>query len=236
MSELILKAITCHQTQEAIDEPYLRVTVGDNSWIEWGPASMNDGETQVINRRIHFDSWIAVELWERDQHRDNQIGGAFRFHHVRDLGEDILAFPEMRHMGRFGAAYTLSYEVVEDDAEPEHSHSLTLVSLECNDAQEREDTVYLIVNDRQVWGPIGMRTGSTSPINILLIDLGNLLRVELWESDGARSDCFGTMFIEDLTSLDEDDLNRVLPHQFHRDRGIGGDATYILRYAIERVG
>ncbi len=79
MSTLILKSITCRETKEAVDEPYLLVNIDQHhSRVVWGPVSMDDGESENVDEEIDFNEWVRVELWESDSRRhrrwDDRIG------------------------------------------------------------------------------------------------------------------------------------------------------------------
>jgi len=229
MSTLIVRSITCRETKEAVDEPYLLVNIDQHhSRIVWGPVSMDDGESETIDEEIDFNEWVRVELWESDSHRhrryDDRIGSFIV--NADDRGEAEVFLPNII-AGHRHVSYSLTYEVLGEDELPVHPGRIDLISLECNDAQERTDEVYLMVNDRQVWGPRDMVTGQLRPVD-QSVNFANVLRVELWERDRSHSDCFGTLR-PDLAAIEP---GGQLSHVFRRDRGIVGDARYTLAYRI----
>ena len=229
MSTLILKSMTCRETKEAVDEPYLLVNIDQHhSRIVWGPASMDDGESENIDEEIDFERWVRVELWESDSRRhrrwDDRIGSFIV--RAEDCGEAEVFLPDII-AGHRHVSYSLTYEVLPCDERPADLDTIELISLECNDAQERTDEIYLMVNDRQIWGPTNMVTGRLTTID-QSVNFRNVLRVELWERDRYHSDWIGTMR-PDIAEIDPD---RQLTHVFRRDRGIVGDARYTLAYRI----
>ncbi|WP_136805155.1 hypothetical protein [Desulfosediminicola flagellatus] len=114
-------------------------------------------------------------------------------------------------------------------------YTIELISIRCNDAQERTDEPYLRVNNSTVWGPVSMRTGQTRNINSR-VEFRNDVVVELRESDRRRDDHFGTLRLgeSDVRGLIRGDRS-TLTHTFRRDRGIVGDARYTLTYDLHQV-
>ena len=117
---------------------------------------------------------------------------------------------------------------------------IDLISLRCNDAQEKTDEPYLLVNGHREWGPVGMRTNSSRAIGRHAI-FNHDVRVELRESDRRsvphrKDDRIGTMHISEaeVRGLIRGDRHR-LTHTFHRDRGITGDASYTLEYDLREA-
>ena len=232
MAVLDLRGIICEKTQEAIDEPMLEVFVdrGEHSsdrW-HWGPVSMNDGDARSINWSRIFRERIRIELWERDRFRNDHIG---------DVAIAATDEPggEQSHLieGR-GARYRLIFAV---NPRRDERFLLDLVTLHCNDAQERTDEPYLVVNGATVWGPASMRTGETEDITerepISFSGGGNAI-VELWERDPGRSERIGNPLQIDarLARLYAHDPHENHFYRFHGDRGIPGDATYTLTYRV----
>lgn len=115
---------------------------------------------------------------------------------------------------------------------------LELISLRCNDAQEREDEPYLLVNGDRQWGPQDMRTGSSRSIGRHMT-FNHDVTIELRESDSRRrvphrrDDRIGTMHLDEaeVAMLIRGD-HSTLTHTFRRDRGIVGDASYTLTYDL----
>ncbi len=108
MSTLHFIGLTCHKTQEAIDEPYLRV----NDRKVWGPKKMNDGEARDLGGvSVPFSHSAYIELWEDDRiGRDDLFGNTTASKSMEGLGEQRVTFTA--HRGN----YTLSYEVLPDHA------------------------------------------------------------------------------------------------------------------------
>jgi WD40 repeat protein len=109
--------------------------------------------------------------------------------------------------------------------------AVTLDSLECNDAQELTDEVYLIVNGERIWES-SMNTGDHRTIGrSFTFHEDNV--IEVWEEDWKRDDRIGT-----LRLTYEDAITLIREHsgpytqRFHRDRWKYGDATYTLHYDI----
>ena len=235
MAVLDLRGIICDKTQEAVDEPYLEVFVDrgehpSDRW-RWGPVSMNDGDARSINWTRVFRERIRVELWEHDRRRDDHIGDL-----VVDATDERGSEQSHRIAGR-RAEYRLIYAV---NPRRDERFVLDLRSLYCNDAQERTDEPYLVVNGVRVWGPASMRTRSTQVIRgeepVYFSGGGNAI-VELWERDPARSERIGgpLRIDERLARIFAENPRRDRRHIFHGDRGIPGDATYTLTYRVSRV-
>ena len=232
MTWLHLEGIVCEKTQEAIDEPYLKVIVDEgritHQSATWGPVIMDDGDARRIDLSKRFLETARIELWERDT-----VGSD-------DLIDDLtLSASDTRSGGRsiqlkgHHAIYTLTYAVNPVFTE---RFELRLVSLKCNDAQESVDQPYLMVNGATVWGPTRMRTRQIQDLSGLdPIDFSRTrnAQIMLWEHDPARSDHIGTHVINEVdarsyaTNPDED-----RHWVFSRDRGIVGDATYTLTYRV----
>jgi hypothetical protein len=235
MAYITLEVILCEKTQEAVDEPYLRIIVDEGTPTEdrttWGPVPMNDGETRPIDilPKVFYET-IRIELWERDRiGRDDRIGVlALRASDASSGGQ------HHRFEGRL-ARYTLTYVVNPSHAE---RFALHLVSLRCNDAQEATDEPYLVVNGATVWGHASMRTGQLQDLGPMEVDFSPArnARIELWERDAARSDHIGTLEItESMARTYAADWRTDRSHVFSRDRGIVGDARYTLTYRVSIV-
>ena len=108
---------------------------------------------------------------------------------------------------------------------------LNLVSLECNDAQEATDEVYIIVDGRRIWSS-SMKTGQVRPIG-RTFTFHEDHRIEVWEEDSRKDDRIGTFTLTyaDAFDLIRDD-ERPYSHVFHRSRGFPGSATYTLIFDI----
>jgi hypothetical protein len=119
---------------------------------------------------------------------------------------------------------------------------MELISLQCNDAQERTDEPYLMVNGLVQWGPTSMRTGSTRRIRQRVL-FDHDVTVELRESDSRRrtphrrDDSIGALRLDERTvrGLIQGDRGGPFTRRFSRDRGIVGDATYTLTYELNDV-
>lgn len=222
-----LRGIVCDKTQEAVDEPYLRIFV-DGDEERWGPVSMDDGESRSISFLRSFREGVRVTLWEDDSRRDDYIGD------LSVAPTDVLGGERTHRIVGRGAEYRLIYAV---NPPRDEEFALILDSLRCNDAQERTDEPYLVVNGDTVWGPSSMRTGQTRDIEIgeAPYFTRNAI-VELWEKDRTRSDKIGTLEIgERLARTYAEDPTETHSHVFRRDSGIVGDARYTLTYRIRLV-
>lgn len=71
---LHLRSLHCIDAQEREDEPYLAVNGED----VWGPSKMKTGQSQIIEREVDFSGNAIVDLWERDRHRSDKIGGSLQ--------------------------------------------------------------------------------------------------------------------------------------------------------------
>ncbi len=236
MAVLDLRGIICDKTQEAVDEPYLRVFVdrGEHSsdrW-GWGPVSMDDGDARSINWSRIFHERIRIELWEHDRvGRDDHIGD------LSLVATDEWGSEQSHRLAGRRAIYRLIYAV---NPRRDERFVLDPLSLRCNDAQERTDEPYLVANGVTVWGPASMRTGQSQDIEgeepIYFSGGGNAI-VELWERDRSRSERIGNSLRIDerLARIYAENPRENHRHVFHGDRGIPGDATYTLTYSVSRV-
>jgi hypothetical protein len=109
--------------------------------------------------------------------------------------------------------------------------SLDLLGLQCNDAQELTDEVYIVVDGERIWAS-SLRTGNHRPIGHTFT-FHEEHRIEVWEADPWRDDLMGVLVLsyEDAVALLRGDEGPYI-HTFHRDRGIVGDATYTLHFDI----
>jgi hypothetical protein len=241
MAFINVRAFSCQETQEAVDEPRLAAFVPDpmpsqpdhERFVPLSyPLRMDKGETFDINQQIEFDDWIRIELWEQDSTgRHDRLGAVT----VRedDAGEHrtmLFRGPEL------GSAqtplYSLTYDVSLENRF-DYPSSIHLVSLQCHDAQEATDEVYLTVNDRWVWEHGRMDNGQTAPVDERE-NFRDVVQVELWERDSGRSDWFGAMHL-DLRRADVE-RGRDYTHEFRFRRSSVDDARYTLTYRIEAAG
>ena len=123
------------------------------------------------------------------------------------------------------------------DGEALNRFDLILHSLRCNDAQEASDEPYLVVNGDNVWNATGVRSGQTRSLGNLEVPFGTNAQIDLWESDGSKSDRIGSFRVDfdDIRALEPGQSREQPPHAFRRDRGIVGDASYTLRYSVRRA-
>ncbi|WP_419176014.1 hypothetical protein [Desulfosediminicola sp.] len=225
MTYLKLNRLTCRKTQEAIDEPYLRAIIGRHNDIVWGPQSLDDGESSPLDWDVTFWTRAEVQLWEHDRIKHDLINSL-----NINLEDPWFRFEEGEHVTRLAgrnAIYDLHYTLKRYNR-PDNFR-VRLHTLRCNDAQERRDEPYLLVNGNRIWSDENVRTGDTRDVNRTQEFSGNLT-IELWDYDQARSDCFGTL------NILADDIGsgiRETSHRFHKDRGIVGDASYTLSYEVE---
>jgi hypothetical protein len=238
MAFINLRAFTCQETQEAVDEPRLAAFVPDPMPTDPDherfvpvsyPLRMDKGDTFEINQRIEFDDWIRIELWEQDSTGRNDRLGAVTVREA-DIGEHrtmLFRGPELA--GAQSPLYSLTYDVAAEDTF-EYPNRLNLVSLHCHDAQEATDEVYLTVNDHWIWEHGRMDNRQTEPVDEHE-DFRDVVQVELWERDRNRSDWFGAMRL-DLRRT-EVERDRDLTHEFRFRRSSVDDARYTLTYRIE---
>ena len=109
------------------------------------------------------------------------------------------------------------------------------MSLQCVDAQEWKDYVFLTVDGRKMFEPRRMRNPSTTQLGLRTPIFWDT-KIRLWEEDeGNRNDLFGEfrLFIDPATY---DFAADPPPIRFHRDPGIVGDATYVLTYRVTERG
>lgn len=233
MATLILRGLICDKTREARDEPYLveQADGGERITI-WGPRRMNDGEARALSLSRTFFTDIRIELWEWDRiGRDNHIGNLALL--MRNVPPGGIGETSHRIEGS-RARYRLIYEVIAVSPHPDNL-ILELISLRCNDAQERTDESYLIVNGESAWGPVKMKTGDTRRIGID-IPFYSFANIELWESDPGRSERIGSTLRADHRLVRTcEEIPNHLHNTFNGDRGIPGDASYTLTYCVRRA-
>ncbi|HSD59220.1 MAG TPA: hypothetical protein VLB04_13665, partial [Methanotrichaceae archaeon] len=222
---------------------YIWLYSGSDGRCIWGPKSMNNGDTEIINAEYDFDRFVNIDLVNYDPYAlllnpDDPIGGYTIY--ADNYGEHQAFFgPELG--GARAPFYTLSYEVVDSETRNSHRqrYRLDLLSLTCNDAQQIIDSVYITVNDQRIWHR-NMKTGETRDINQNII-FHELISVALWEEDNRNSDPFGSFQIRSdalaINTGTSGDLpiNRRLNQTFRADEGIVGDARYTLTYIIRQL-
>ena len=238
MAFIRLHALSCQETQEAMDEPRLIGILPDptptrpyqeRSIPIAHPLQMDKGDTHHINQLIEFDAWIRIELWEHDiVGRDDRIGAVTV--PAANVGEQqtmLFTGPDLGN-GRH-ASYRIVYDVSPDETF-EYPSRIRLVRLHCHDAQERTDEVFLTVNSREVWSHGRMDNGVTAEID-RTEDFRDVVQVELWERDSSRSDLFGALRV-DLRSGGVA-INEDIQVEFSFSRSRLDDALYALTYRIE---
>ena len=116
------------------------------------------------------------------------------------------------------------------------SYKLELISLQCNNSQQRKDEPYLLVNNRLEWGPIEMVTGCIEPIDQFVIFEQDVC-VELRESNHYKNDNIGTMHLSEfeVQSLIYSNHPDPLTHNFQCDYEITSNASYTLTYDVHGI-
>ena len=118
MHNLKLLTLTCHRTDDSIEEDYdvIDTTVEDepylvsNNNIIWNVNTMkaNDVEDLGEVETIFFDDSVDIELWDRDSEHNitnDKIGGLIIKASLKGLGVQKHEFK------RRNARYTLTYKV-----------------------------------------------------------------------------------------------------------------------------
>ncbi len=233
---LIIKAMTCiNTTAELTDEPYLLFSQGSTPLGRWSPGHMRDGDTAAINRTFVYPRGrVDIRLREADRvGRDDDLG-SFAVDASAPRGTFTVYLPS-EIGGHDATCYSITYEVQEDAAAPQR-WILELVSLHCQDAQERTDGVYITVDDRVVTSSMPMRTGET--VFIILVgrplEVGEPAKIDLWEADRYNSDHLGVFWLHPAR-LDEEGMGQDLEQWFSADAGIVGSARYMLTYRVHPV-
>lgn len=256
---IVLRKLECIRTKsgEPTEEPYLCVRLDDSdAWITVGPYSMRDGETEddLFSTDLVGDD-ITIVLREDDYDPSKWTSGDDKLGGIRliDLPEDaptpvdadyhslspgpwVIDLPPAARYGPKDRHYRLHFDVSELRQRPDYHpiqapYCLELVSLECVDAQEWKDYVFIKVNGVRMFRPRRMRNPSTTQLDLRTPIFWDT-RIQLWEEDeGNRNDLFGEfrLFINPATY---DFTHDPEPHRFHRDEGIVGDATYVLTYRV----
>jgi len=226
MSTLRLIALSCVDTQEAEDEITVKYT---DDWAPGGraeatvlhPRTMDRGDSVTLSYEPEFEHAAVVSLWEVDRTgTDDFIGFVLITPLYEDTGEHTLTV-ERPGLG----SYRLTFEVLSGRVTAERP-VLRLLSLICDDAQEREDEPVLMVNGREVWSG-HMRSDDSRTLDIA-VSFNREARIDLWERDSVRSDAFSSLLVD--RTLRGDGVQEA---RFAIDRGIVGDATYRLRYQVE---
>lgn len=219
-----LKSMTCvNTTAEVTDEPYV-VVIADGERVGLhGPYKMREGDTQVISRGYEFDRQAFIEVWESDRGTSSPLNDPLGSITVRP--EPTGSFTANATRGH--AHYALSYEVWRDE-EPLRRWYLSLVRLECRDAQEGKDEVRVMVDDREIIR-CDLRTGEARDFSDATLMVGERAKVQVWESDSVNSDLIGQPLWLEPADAPQGEL---LEHTFHADWTITGDATYVLFYRL----
>lgn len=245
MARLYILGLTCvRTTAEARDECYLTAHVDNRSLgTIWGPREMNDGDSVKIELPPYdFDSWIQIDLREHDKIGKDEFIDYFRYRVGEPYPERYRRYPnagEVKYALKGDRAhYELIYDLRDAGASDPGSDlercRLILRSLRCNDAQEGKDEPYLVVNGEKVWSAKNVKSGQTLNLGDIEVAFGSYAQIDLWESDGARSDRFGE-FTVDFADFERGELSRDLQHTFRADQGIVGDASYTLTYRVRRL-
>ena len=256
---IVLRKLECIRTKsgEITEEPYLCVHLDDSpAWITVGPFSLRDGETEddLFSTDLVGDD-ITIVLREDDYDPskwtsgDDKLGGIRLINLPADAppvetdytirmspGPCVIDLPPAERYGPKDRHYRLHFDVSElrnqpDAPWPQAPYCLELVSLECVDAQEWKDYVFIKVNGVQMFRPRRMRNPSTTQLDLRTPIFWDT-RIELWEEDdGNRNDLFGEFRLF-INPASYDFTHDPEPHRFHRDEGIVGDATYVLTYRV----
>lgn len=256
MASLNIIGLTCvRTTAEARDEPYLTAAYADyadpdhpassevvprNPGTIWEPSEMNDGDSLPVDWFQEFGAFIQIELHERDRIGSDEHIDTFSYRVGEPYPERYRKFPNVGEVKYTLRGHRATYEMIYDLRDPDAFEGsdrercrLILVSLKCNDAQEREDEPYLVVNGERVWSAEGVRTGRTRNMGGFDVPFGSYAQIDLWESDGARSDRLGE-FTVDFEDFAPGETSPLLTHTFRADTGIVGDANYTLTYQVSR--
>ena len=150
------------------------------------------GRAADLNWSTRFNHSLEIELIEDDKWHDNSMGTMTL--HVDDVW--LMTHPACdpyfgdspcrRNPYSFTghrADYQLFYTLRNLEGIPSAGNFiLRLLTLRCNNAQQREDNVYITVNGRRVWGPVRMvRHGLTQRINSN-IRFQSGATITLWEA------------------------------------------------------
>jgi hypothetical protein len=257
MATLNIVGLTCvRTTAEARDEPYFTATYGDYvdpdrpAWSAvtvrdlgtiWGPTEMNDGDSLPVGWSQDFTAFIDIELHEHDRVGSDEHIETFRYRVGEPYPERYRKFPNVGEVKYNLTGHRANYEMIYDlrdmgdmPGTDRERCRLILVSLRCNDAQEIKDEPYLVVNGERVWSATKVKTGQTRDMGEYEVAFGSYAQIDLWESDGARSDRLGE-FTVDFEDFELGRESGNLQHVFRADRGIVGDATYTLTYRVRRL-
>lgn len=228
MPTLHILSLTCVRTQESIDRTFLRFRVGGRTVRNTEARRFEEGTSIVMNERVEFGlhDEIEIQVYEQDPGGNDFLGSFLVDGAWRNLGEwQHLVARRQTH-----SQYVITFEVTEGATRP-LLHTIELLSLECQDAQQATDRPYLEINGERVWGPISMNTGETRTFSVIRPFHRNVM-VDLWEEDLSGPDHFGKMTLLLPTVQERVASGRVPPYTFRADRGIVGDARYVLRYDL----
>lgn len=135
--------------------------------------------------------------------------------------------------------YKLYYDVYfnqNSPVQPTTPYSLQLECIECHDAQEYADEVFIKVNGEKVWGDRRMQTGDVLNLRDMdPIPIGGNTMITLWEKDTtSRNDFFGEfrLRVEDADVGPGTHWPRIM--EFHPDLAVGS-ARYTIQYTVRRT-
>jgi len=243
-----VKSIHCVSTRagELTEEPFfiVRRFPEDEMSETWGPFSIRNGQTILLNRFIRNPPGNTVDITLFDSDKPGHRGGGPHDDLLGDIrvgssdarGSFNAIFPHYEGMHGGGSRqreYIVYYDVFDDEHDlPVKPYLLQLVSLHCRDAQERKDKVFITVDGERVLEPRDMKTGDILPLvnTVDPIPIGSTATIELWELDNYRNDKFGSYTLAIRSGFNFD--RPLDPIRFHRDKGIRGDATYNLYYRV----
>ena len=231
MPTLHVVSLACVRTQQSVDQTYLVLRPTHGAAMSSDPRRMVDGGSARLDLSLTFgiNDQVEVQVWEQDRPpaRSDLLGSFTVDRAYQGMGE----FPF--HVHHRQAHYIVTAEVTETARRPD-DYTIDLIRLDCRDAQERTDRPFLQVNGERVWGPVDMRTGHGQDIDVSRSFHRNLF-VDLWEEDagGHGSDHLGTMGLV-LSGVQAQVPGGARTYTFRRDRGIVGDATYVLTYDLHR--
>jgi hypothetical protein len=254
---VIIRALECLRTKlgERTEEPYLCIFRDDRPPERLGPYKMHDGDIEEFPLNNFRGDTIKITLSEEDPGSDDFLNG------VRIIGPstkviETVDYPWRREKqlhypgtgsyiidcpwtsdGRYDRndrhyRIYIDVQMNPNDLLPSLPYYLELISLECNDAQEWKDYVYINVNSSRWFGPRRMRSGSIARIDpVIRIPTSYFTKIRLYEQDDStRDDFFGELRLFNWPGVTV--LGQTQTHIFHADEGIVGDATYTLTYRV----
>lgn len=257
MAQIYLGIFRCEKTQEAIDEPFIKIFIDGGLTQEnrgqWDCISINDGDVKTIGRTCDFNENVRIEVWEKDRKRNDFIG-EFTINHTNN----VISQQSQSVSGR-NARYSILYSInALHSHEEDEKYDVEIVSLVCHDAQESKDEPFMVVNGFRVSfdsakGQTGWESFPYQRPCIFEVSPFAEIKIELWESDTKyrnletpfmhiplpdiqrASDHFGTFVISPETAqqwVEEPDVIRQ--QRFRIDKGIIGDADYTVNFKLKR--